>query len=149
MRLTYLCDMEMAFEDAPILVRPYGGEGGVAFGQGRGTIAGERLHGVARWVNHPRRRNDGAMLPDIRGVITTGDGATILFSMDGRTIWVDTPNGRLGNQLLRVLFEAEDERYRWLNDIVCVSEGAVDLQGGRMPRQVGHFRVYVCVNETL
>ena len=37
-------------------------------------------------------------------------------------------------------FEAEDERYRWLNDIVCIAEGRIRDQGMQI-------RVYAGVHE--
>lgn len=151
MRLTHLCDMRLAFEDDPILVRPYGGEDGSSFGQGGGTVTGERLGGTARWVNVPQRRGDGAMLPNIRGVITTPDGANVLFTMRGRTVWRATAEGVVGNQLLSVLFETEDEGHRWLNDAVCVLEGAVapPMPGRPRPQAPRGMRVYVCENDLM
>lgn len=148
MRLTYLCDAEMAFESAPVLVRPYGGEEGTSFGQGGGTFSGESLRGTVRWVSLPHRRSDGNMLPDIRGVLTTEDGATITFSMRGRTVFTDGPRGLTGSQLLQVLFEAQDEQYRWLNNAVCVSEARVNIQAG-MPIMVSRARVYICESDLL
>ncbi len=82
------------------------------------------------------------MLPDVEGIIKTEDGAVVLFSLDGRTIWVDTPSGRQGRQLLRVLFEAEDQRYCWLNNSFCVLEGKINAQTVRM-----EARIYSCVSE--
>ena len=63
------------------------------------------------------------MLPDIRRVITTPDGATFLFTMRGRTVWRATAEGVVGNQLLSVLFETEDEGHRWLNDAALRPRG--------------------------
>lgn len=108
-----------------------------------------------RWVNHAHRRSDGAMLPDIWGMITTEEGAHIAFTMQGRTVWAHTPRGVVGNQLLRVLFETADERHRWLNDTVCVLEGrvippAAEPGGaGSRPDQAGRSRVYVCLNDLM
>jgi len=45
-------------------------------------------------------------------------------------------------QLITVLFEAEDERYQWLNSAVCVLEGVLRTGGGTM-----NTRVYTCVHE--
>ncbi|HEV7127374.1 MAG TPA: DUF3237 family protein [Ktedonobacterales bacterium] len=149
MRLTYLCDIELTFEDDPVLVRPFGGEEGTAFGQGEGTVSGERVRGTVRWSNHAHRRSDGAMLPDLRGVIATEDGATILFAQQGRTVWSETPEGRVGSQLLWVLFETEDARYRWLNDAFCVQEGKVAFPIARGRGHLGSARIYECVNELL
>lgn len=150
MRLIHLCDMELAHEGVALLVRPYGSEEGLVFGQGGGKVIGERLRGSAHWFNHAHRRSDGVMLPDMQGVITTEDGAVIAFSMQGRTVWVPTREGILGNQMLYVSFESQDERHRWLNNALCVSEAIITLPGqGVGPRMIKGARVYVCENELL
>lgn len=84
------------------------------------------------------------MLPDVHGLIQTEDGAAVLFSLDGRTVWVDTPAGRQGRQLLRALFESEDERYQWLNNSFCVLEGKISPETLRM-----EARIYSCVSELI
>ncbi|MFI5274389.1 MAG: DUF3237 family protein [Ktedonobacterales bacterium] len=151
MRLTHVCDMELVHEGVAVLVRPYGGEEGMVFGQGGGTVTGERLSGTARWANHAHRRSDGSMLPDVQGVIMTGDGAVVSFSMQGRTVWVNSAERVVGSQVLQVIFETEDERHRWLNNSVCVLEGLVSVpdRPGTGPRQLGLARVYACENELL
>jgi hypothetical protein len=144
MRLEYICDLELAYREEPtyegkfLLVRPYGGEEGTGYGEGDGTLTGPKLQGKAHWVNHPHRRSDGAMLPDVHGVILTDDGAQILFTLQGRTFFEDDT----GKQLLHTTFEAEDERYRWLNRSVCVLEGVIDAQTLSM-----RARIYACVHE--
>jgi hypothetical protein len=86
MRLEHLCDMEFVHQEAPglgekfLLIRPYGGEEGSGYGEGDGTVTGPQFQGRLRWVNHPHRRSDGAMLPNAHGVIRTDDDATIMFS---------------------------------------------------------------------
>ncbi len=45
-----------------------------------------------------------------------------LFTLQGRTIWVEDK----GRQLLSVIFEAEDSRYKWLNNTFCVLEGVIN-----------------------
>jgi hypothetical protein len=55
------------------IVSAYGSEEGIAYGEGRGTATG-RIEGTAVWSNYPRRRTDGRMLPNLRGLITTNDG---------------------------------------------------------------------------
>lgn len=151
MRLEHLCDMELISEDRPILVRPDGGEEGTVYGQGTGRVAGERMRGTLRWTNSAHRRSDGAMLPVMRGAITTERGTTILFSMRGRTIWQRAAARPIGSQLMAVLFETADPTYRWLNDALCVLEGAVEPPTPERPRPVqdGVARVYLCVNELL
>lgn len=152
MRVIFLCDFHLEQKGAPVLARPYGGEEGAGFGYGEGTVTGERLCGSMQWFNHPRRRSDGAMLPDMQGVLTTEDGAAILFSLRGRTVWNQTAEGPIGDQLMRVMFETEDARYRWLNDAFCVFEGKVlppqAATAGR-PQSIGAAHVYLCENELL
>jgi hypothetical protein len=143
MRLDFLGEMELAYRDSSfgekfILARPFGGEEGSGYGEGEGTIRGERINGTIRWVNHPHRRSDGSMLPDAHGVIKTADGAIVLFVMQGRTVWA----GEMGRQLLSVTFESQDERYRWLNNAYCVLEGAIDSVALKM-----RARVYSCVSD--
>jgi Protein of unknown function (DUF3237) len=90
-------------------------------------------------ANFPRRRADGTLTPDFRGVLETDDGATILFEWHGygRT----APDGV--RQLLGAMTHlADDERYRWLNDVVCAVNGVVE------PRADGSgFDVVIEVSE--
>jgi hypothetical protein len=144
MRLEHVCDLEMAYReealygDIFVMVRPYGGEEGAVYGEGDATFTGPRLQGSGRWVNHPHRRSDGIMIPDTHGLIVTTDGAKVLFSFGGRTVF----EGEVGKQTLHVTLEAEDERYRWLNNSVFVLEGLIDSQTGRMKAHI-----YECLNE--
>jgi len=107
------------------LVSAYGGDEGIGYGEGRGTATG-RIDGDVVWSNSPRRRSDGQMLPNVRGLITTSDGAAILFELRGRTIFGEDG---LGRQNLVGWFESDDGRYRWLNDVVCIAEGMIGTEG--------------------
>ena len=69
------------------------------------------------------------MLPNLRGVITTQDGASILFEFRGRTIFEGDEPGR---QNLVGWFEYDHESYRWLNDLVCIAEGKISAAGPDM-----------------
>jgi hypothetical protein len=79
MKLERVCEMRWAYREGFDLVKPYGGEEGLGYGEGGGTVTGERLAGTVRWANHPRRRSDGRMLPNGGGVLTTTDGARLPF----------------------------------------------------------------------
>ncbi len=143
MRLDQLCDMELVYRESSfgekfLLARPYGGQEGSGYGEGDGSVRGERMKGAVRWVNHPHRRSDGSMLPDAHGVIKTDDGAFVMFALQGRTVWVN----ETGRQLLSVVFESEDSRYTWLNNTFCVLEGAIDSATLKMKA-----RVYSCVSD--
>jgi hypothetical protein len=137
MELEPLCQMRLRYEGGVEMIRPYGGEEGTAYGTGDGRVEGERLSGDVRWVNHPHRRSDGAMMPDCHGTITTDDGALLMFSMTGRTIWFD--DGGSGAQVLPLTMETEDGRFRWLNDLVCLVEGVIDPEKLEMQASV-----YIC-----
>jgi hypothetical protein len=143
MRLEHLCDMELDYREESLYhakvvrVRPYGSLESSAYGEGDGVVTGERLAGRARWVNHPHGRSDHVYLPNLHGIIQTEDGASILFSLHGRTIFGEDDRGHL---LLSVTFETDDERYRWLNQGLCVLEGMMDAAGT-------HTHIFQCINE--
>jgi hypothetical protein len=103
------------------IVSAYGSQEGIAYGEGRGTATG-RVEGSVVWSNYPRRRTDGRMLPNLRGLITTTDGASILFELRGRTIFEGDDPGR---QNLVGWLESDHESYGWLNDVVCIAEGRI------------------------
>ena len=81
-----------------------------------------RLSARYRAANFPRRRVDGALEPEFRGVLETDDGATILFHWEGLATVTDTGMRRL---LGMAQHTSDDERYSWLNDRVCAVEGEV------------------------
>ena len=141
MRLQQLCEMDLRYTSPFKIVIPYGGDGS-GWGIGEGSVKGERLSGTAQWSNHPRRRGDGAMLPNARGVITADDGAEIFFELSGRTVWVERDRALRGAQLLMTLFESQAEAYTWLNNTVCMSEGKIDPS-----TLVLALRVFSCENE--
>lgn len=102
----------------------------VAEGTVEGTIRG-RFHGV----NFPRRRTDKTAVTDFRGVIESDDGAVILFEYHGfgraHTPEHDRVAGRERRQWVAAATHLSDhERYRWLNDVVCVGTGDVHARPG-------------------
>jgi hypothetical protein len=86
-----------------------------------GTCTG-RIAGRMRGANHPRRRPDGTYCPDFQGVIVTADGAEVMF--DWRGYGRAYPVGAR-QIVLTATHLAQDDRYRWLNDVVCVGTGEV------------------------
>jgi hypothetical protein len=133
--LSPLCSVDLRYEGDFHLVRPYGNESGTGWGRGDGTVTGQRVSGSYAWSNHPRRRGDGSMLPNVRGVVTTIDGAELMLELNGRTSFDD--NG-VGHQSLFVLFEAEHPSYTWLNDLICVGEGRIG------ENLTSHIDVFAC-----
>lgn len=123
--------------------RPYGQEPNseaLGFGQGGGKVTGE-IEGTLVWSNYPRRREDGVWTPNLRGFITTGDRAEILFSIEGQSVKEDAPVSRRA-LLTRIELTTEAEDYSWLNTSFVVGEGEID-------EEVEEFwlTAYVCVNE--
>jgi hypothetical protein len=87
------------------------------FGIAEGRCEG-RVSGRFRGANHARLRPDLTYLPDVQGSITTDDGAQILLDLRGR--------GRVRDDVFRATGTAThlagDERYAFLNDVVCAIE---------------------------
>jgi hypothetical protein len=90
----------------------------LAEGRCEGSVTGR-----FRGANFPLRRTaDGPFCPDFRAVIDTDDGATILLELRG--YGRAYPAGR--RQIVgSVVHVSDSERYRRLNDVVCVCVGEV------------------------
>lgn len=115
---------------------PDGGRGTVLEGEAgseghyffvaEGTVEG-RITGTLQAANHPRSRVDKNALPSIQGAITTDDGATIIFDWRGFA----RPYPPEGRQIVVAgTHVCGDERYAWLNDVICVGTGEFRPQGG-------------------
>ena len=139
MRLESFCKISMRYQEAS-WHRPSGGDEGLGFGQGDGTVTGE-LEGTVRWANYPRRREDGVWTPNLRGVITTRGGEEVLLSIHGQSVEEDAPGNRRAI-LARLELTTEAEPYRWLNTCFLVGEGEIDEE-----RENWWLDAYVCVNE--
>ena len=103
-----------------------------------GFFKGERLNGILRpsggdWL---MLHSDGSYTLDVRVCLETDDGALIYMNYRGR--WVipshlqqKVLSASISEQVdkdeyyLRtlIMFETSDKRYRWLNDLVAVSQG--------------------------
>mgnify|MGYP006268365353 CR=1 FL=1 len=90
-----------------------------------GRVEG-RIAGRFRGANHPQRRTDGTFVPDFQGVIETDDGATIFADTHG--YGRAYPEGRR-QIVVATTHLADDERYRWLNDVLSVGVGEVRRDG--------------------
>jgi hypothetical protein len=90
----------------------------LAEGRCEGSISGR-----FRGANFPQRRTEvGPFCPDLRAAIVTDDGATILVESHG--YGRAYPPGR--RQIVgSVLHLSDDDRYRSLNDAMCVCVGEV------------------------
>jgi hypothetical protein len=75
----------------------------------------------------------------VHGLIVTDDRAEVLFRLTAITVF---DNEGRGGQNLSGTFTAEDQRYVWVNDLVCVAEGVI------VPAQnTIDIRVYAAINE--
>src|SRR4051794_33622044 len=131
MRLDPLCDVAWRYISM-WSIEPSSGADGRVFGQGDGTFSG-RISGTAQWANCPRLRNDFA-LPDARGVLTLTNGGFVIFELTGLSALSDGA----GVHVLR--FQTEDPEHLWLNDVLAVGEGSIDVE-----RAVLAMRYYSCV----
>ena len=136
MHLQKLTDLTLTYDgEDPVVVRPFGPHEGQGFGLGTGSAAG-RLAGDVRWANFPRRREDGAFLPDIRGVIATAEGP-VLWELHGISLPPDEQEQR--HLVGSVRFLADAPTHRWLNDCVAVHEGVLDLDA-----EVVRLPIWLC-----
>jgi Protein of unknown function (DUF3237) len=116
-----------------------GGVEGQSFLIAEGRCDG-RLSGRYRGANHPRRRVDGALLPDFRGVLETDDGATIAFAWQG---FARPPENGMRELVGSITHLTDDARYNRLNDAVCPLVGEV------RPRDGHGFEVVLDVAELI
>lgn len=120
MRLEQLYRVRFTYPESWVVGLEGGWEQHLMIAEGR--CEGE-VTGRFRGVNFPQRRTaSGPFQPDVRAVIDTDDGATILVEWHG--YGRAHPAGR--RQIVgSVLHLSDDPRYRRLNDVVCVCVGEV------------------------
>lgn len=122
------------------LLRPFAGHEAQGFGTGTGSIDGERLSGAIRWANYPRMRDDGVLMPDVRGVIDA-DGGPVLFEFRGYSLATSVATTRL--VVSAINFRSEVDQQRWLNDVIAVHDGWIDFTD-----MSTEFPAFVCVPST-
>jgi hypothetical protein len=97
------------------------GSEGHYFFVAEGEVGG-RINGRLQAANHPRSRVDKSALPNVQGAITTGDGATIIFDWRGFARPYPPERRQI---VISGTHICGDERYSWLNDVVCVGTGEI------------------------
>ena len=133
MRLDHLCDVHWAYDLLSEVDGSVGRDGRI-YGQGTASLEG-RLSGTAEWSNFPRIR-PGFALPDARGVIHVSSGGDVLFALCGLSSLAD------GRGVHFMTFETADPDHLWLNDVIAVGEGVIDVEAGQLS-----MRYYECVVE--
>ena len=103
------------------------GTEGQAFLIAEGRTEG-RLTARYRGANYPRRRTDGTLMPDFRGVLETDDGATVLFEWHGYAR--ADPDSGIRQLVGSVIHLSDSDGYRWLNAVVCALTGEVRERPG-------------------
>ena len=98
--------------------------------EGRST---GRLSARFRAANFPRKRADGALVPEFRGVLEPDDGGVILFEWRGLAVRSAAGTLRLLGSLVHI---TDQPNYRWLNDRVCAVEGEVRARTDRSGSEV-------------
>ena len=120
MRLEHLYRIRFTYSDGWEVDLEGGWEQYFFLAEGRceGAVTGR-----FRGANFPvRRTSEGPFVPDIRAVIETDDGATIMFESHG--YGRSYPPGR--RQIVgSVMHVSDSDQYRRLNDVVCVCTGEV------------------------
>ena len=125
MRLKPLYTVRFRYpEGRDVVLTGEGGREEQHFYFAEGTCTGA-IAGRFRGANHPRRRTDLTFVPDFQGFIETDDGALIMFDYQG--YGRAYPKGR--RQIVGAAWHmTEHEKYRWLNDAICVLVGEVRSQ---------------------
>ena len=115
------------------------GVGGQIYGTLDGSVSGPGLTGDLELTNIARRRPDNVNMPTLRGLLRTGDGASVWVELDG--IAVLRPEDGARTFITSVHFRTGDERYARLNPVPALLEGVLDpvAGGGRV-----HGRLYEC-----
>jgi Protein of unknown function (DUF3237) len=94
-----------------------------------GSVDGE-IKGKFHGSNYPRRRTDKTAVTDIRGVIETEDDAVVMVEYRGYGRAHTTAHDKVAGSHRRqwvasAVHLSGAEKYRWLNDVVCVGTGEV------------------------
>ncbi len=140
MQLEHLCDMSAVY-DLIHEVEPSAAGDGRFYGQGTSTFVG-RLAGSAEWSNFPRVR-DGHALPDARGVIHLPEGGEVLFTLTGLSSLTD------GRALHVLMFQTSAPSHLWLNSVLALGEGTIDVEHSRLDVRYYECRAEVPVADFL
>ena len=95
-----------------------------------GRVSGPSLNGFivpGAGVEWATLRDDGSIKADVRLVLETDEGATVLMLYQG----IALPDGDTLKVTIAPLFETDDERLGWLNNVQAVGFGTPTAKGIR------------------
>src|SRR3712207_643532 len=113
--------------------------------EGRGFLLAEgrpveRPSARYRTANFPRKRADGTLVPEFRGVLETEDGGVILFERQGLEVLTDSRMRRLLGSLVHT---TDDPCYHWLNGESLTEERRIpDVRTSSLALVALHQRRY-------
>jgi hypothetical protein len=137
MKLTPLGEMDLVYV-GPMAFVDYG-VGGQYYADMEGTWRSDRISGSLRLTNIAQKRVDNVNTPTLRGVLETGDGATMFVEMNGLSQIEDGGRVFVSSLTLRT---AHPE-YQWVNTLFGAVEG--ELYGPPRPNELrARCRVYAC-----
>lgn len=152
MNLAYLFDAKLQYNDNVAVDIPMEGRTGDFIGKGNGTIKGEKISGTVRWQFYAENcaylwikkgqeppPNQHLCKTNPGGIITTNDGAEILFDAKGYGLkGADAKQPHIWYLTAALQFHTEDERYKWLNTTLGVWEGRFDEQS-----RTANYKAYI------
>ena len=125
-QLRHLFDVELRYEEG---MPPVSEEGKVGeyIGSGAGTVNGDKIKGTVHWTLF-EAQSETVCGSNLFGVITTDDDVKINFDTMGFFMRPDKDNPHKWVTSAAVSFDAEDERYNWLNTLLGVWQGEFDMK---------------------
>ncbi len=138
MKLEHLFDGDYLYTGAlELVVSPFDENKRMQlFGGGDGRVRGERIRGAVEWENAPRFRSDGVFTPNVRGLILCEDGGRIRYETQGFSEPPDPAHPTLRRIVASVRFYSKVDSFAWLNTILGLEEGVIDVSTGRIRTRV-------------
>jgi hypothetical protein len=136
-KLTPLGEMHLTYV-GPMTFVDFGA-GGQYYADMEGTWRSDRISGNLRLTNIAQKRVDNVNTPALRGVLETGDGATMFVEMNGLSQIEGGGRVFVSSLTLRT----SHPEYQWVNTLFAAVEG--ELYGPPRPNELrARCRVYAC-----
>jgi hypothetical protein len=131
-----LFEIRLEYREGKPPVSPSEGKVGEYLGSGEGTVNGTNVSGTVHWTLFEAQR-ETLCESNLFGVIETDDGAQISFDTMGFFMRPEQANPNRWITSAAVSFNTTDGRYEWLNAVLGVWEGELDMGTYRH-----HYQVY-------